>query len=160
MSERERWIVYPLLFLALGASLRDKLFDQTMSRRIVCQELIVAEDDRGGREPMRVLARIGATEPTATGRPIGNVFVDGQVVVKGTINANNYSMRGIPFGPALRAVLPGVSPADLLRALQESAAALQNSRAPTGAEQPPRGAGEPSVPQPVPPTDGETQPAE
>ena len=25
MTERERWIVYPLLFLALGAALRDKL---------------------------------------------------------------------------------------------------------------------------------------
>ena len=25
MSERERWIVYPLLFFALGAALRDKL---------------------------------------------------------------------------------------------------------------------------------------
>jgi hypothetical protein len=29
MTERERWIVYPLLFLALGAALRDKLVDRT-----------------------------------------------------------------------------------------------------------------------------------
>jgi hypothetical protein len=41
MSDRERWVVYPLLFLALGASLRDKLFDRTSSRVIVCQDLQV-----------------------------------------------------------------------------------------------------------------------
>ncbi len=65
--------------------------------------------------------------------------LDGQVVVDGTINANGYEMRGIPFGPALRAVLPGVSPADLLRALQNSAAAMQNPPALTGPESPPAG---------------------
>lgn len=44
MSERERWIVYPLLFLALGASLRDKLAKQTRSRQIVCEELYVVNN--------------------------------------------------------------------------------------------------------------------
>lgn len=41
MSERERWIVYPLLFLALGAALRDKLINSTESQRIKCQGLMV-----------------------------------------------------------------------------------------------------------------------
>ncbi len=44
MSERERWIVYPLLFLALGASLRDKLAKQTRSQQIVCEELFVVNN--------------------------------------------------------------------------------------------------------------------
>ncbi len=44
MSERERWIVYPLLFLALGASLRDKLAKQTRSQQIVCEELYVVNN--------------------------------------------------------------------------------------------------------------------
>ena len=39
MSERERWIVYPLLFLALGAALRDKLFNLTRSQTVVCESL-------------------------------------------------------------------------------------------------------------------------
>lgn len=43
MTERERWIVYPLLFLALGAALRDKLIKQTFSERIEC-ELLVCDD--------------------------------------------------------------------------------------------------------------------
>ena len=124
MSERERWIVYPLLFLALGASLRDKMFDMTTSRRIVCQELVVAEDDRSGREPVP-LVTISAARPSPDGPPVGTLYIEGQMIVNGTINANNYAMRGIPFGPALRAVLPGVSPADLLHALQQSAAAMQ-----------------------------------
>ena len=39
MSERERWIVYPLLFLALGAALRDKIFNLTQSQTVVCESL-------------------------------------------------------------------------------------------------------------------------
>jgi hypothetical protein len=45
MSERERWIVYPLLFLALGAALRDKIIKTTESQRIKCQGLYVFDSD-------------------------------------------------------------------------------------------------------------------
>ena len=45
MSERERWIVYPLLFLALGAALRDKIIKTTESQRIKCQGLCVFDSD-------------------------------------------------------------------------------------------------------------------
>ena len=63
MSDRERWIVYPLLFLALGAALRDKLarsihsvdvirgaaLDIDLKRgSITCRSLIL-EDDRRRR---------------------------------------------------------------------------------------------------------------
>ena len=44
MSERERWIVYPLLFLALGAALRDKLLQRTWSEQLVCKQLIMIDD--------------------------------------------------------------------------------------------------------------------
>ncbi len=43
MSERERWIVYPLLFLALGAALRDKLAKQTRTKQLVCEQLFVVD---------------------------------------------------------------------------------------------------------------------
>jgi hypothetical protein len=128
MSDRERWIVYPLLFLAIGASLRDKLFDRTTSKSIVCQELIVVGEALGGREPVRILARIGSAESSTPQAPReGQMFVDGQVLVEqlraGSIVSDNYAYRGMPFAPTLRAILPGVSPADLLRALQRSAEA-------------------------------------
>ena len=45
MTERERWIVYPLLFLALGAALRDKLVDRTTTKSIVCQELTIVDEE-------------------------------------------------------------------------------------------------------------------
>lgn len=45
MSERERWIVYPLLFLALGAALRDKIIKTTESQRIKCQGLWVLDSN-------------------------------------------------------------------------------------------------------------------
>ncbi|MCE9548521.1 MAG: hypothetical protein K8T25_23850 [Planctomycetia bacterium] len=52
MIERERWIVYPLLFLALGMSLKDKFVapEDLDASHIVCQDLkvrqLVLTDDR------------------------------------------------------------------------------------------------------------------
>jgi hypothetical protein len=41
MNERERWIVYPLVFFALGAALRDKFMQHVSSKEIECQRLVV-----------------------------------------------------------------------------------------------------------------------
>jgi hypothetical protein len=56
MSERERWIVYPLLFFALGAALRDKLFQRVESREIVCESLKIVDRE----DPTRLLAKLGS----------------------------------------------------------------------------------------------------
>jgi hypothetical protein len=129
MSERERWIVYPLLFLALGAALRDKLFDQTTSKRIVCQELTVVDEEPIGLRPARILARIGKADPTSPGAaPIGYLLVDGQLSVNGVVDAQNYAIGGVPILPSLRAVLTG----DLLRALRQSTQSWQQMNAPKG----------------------------
>jgi hypothetical protein len=85
MNERERWIVYPLLFLALGAALRDKLVDRTMTKSIVCQELLVVDDQPLGREPV-LLARLGSrNQPTAGGVPDGLLELNGQVLLNGDL---------------------------------------------------------------------------
>ena len=42
MSDRERWIVYPLLFLAIGMSLRDKTMP---TKRVLTQKLVVLNDN-------------------------------------------------------------------------------------------------------------------
>ena len=146
MNERERWIVYPLLFLALGAALRDKLIDRTTTKSIVCQELIVVDEQPLGREPV-VLARIGRQDaedgnqspggelllngqfaivdpgpagpnqtvkkvvrigrgPAKGGPTIGYIWLAGEMVVNGPINAMYYAYQGVPFAPALRRVLP------------------------------------------------------
>jgi hypothetical protein len=96
MTDRERWIVYPLLFLALGASLRDKLGGRTTNKSIVCQDLRI-EDEAVGNQPPRLLAMIGRTEATATtpSRGVlvinGEVAVDGDVKVNGAIDAKQYA---------------------------------------------------------------------
>lgn len=50
MSPRERWIVYPLLFLTLGIALRDKVIPpkEVSARRIHCGELQSAKVTCGG----------------------------------------------------------------------------------------------------------------
>jgi hypothetical protein len=42
MNDRERWIIYPLLFLALGVALRDKIIKTTASQRVQSESLLVA----------------------------------------------------------------------------------------------------------------------
>jgi hypothetical protein len=124
MSERERWIVYPLLFLALGAALRDKLFDMTTSKRIICQELIVVDEDSLGVQSPRPLARIGRIENPAHGSTTtGFLFVDGQVEVAGPVIARQFAIGGLPYAPGILGVLPP----ELWRALQQSAQGWQKS---------------------------------
>lgn len=114
MSERERWIVYPLLFLALGAALRDKLVDRTLSRDIVCQRLTIVGDDRGGQPP-QPLIELGAAKRASTAQPQrGLVQIDGQLRVQSietsALSSNNYYYRHIPFAPNLLRVMPNPSP--------------------------------------------------
>ncbi|HEY4233210.1 MAG TPA: hypothetical protein VGM76_07275 [Lacipirellulaceae bacterium] len=121
MTERERWIVYPLLFLALGAGLRDKLFDQTRSKSIECQDLTVSAEERAGH-PAIPLARISAIERSATDKtPAAQMLLNGQIVVDSIrasavyadrVFADNYVYHGIPFAPTILRAMPGtVSPA-------------------------------------------------
>jgi hypothetical protein len=56
MSERERWIVYPLLFFALGSALRDKLLQRIESKEIYCESLKIVDPEN----PTRLLAELGS----------------------------------------------------------------------------------------------------
>jgi hypothetical protein len=81
MNERERWIVYPLLFLALGAALRDKLVDRTTAKSIVCQELSIVDEEPTGREPQRTLVRIGRTKPQPGGKSAALMQMNGDLEI-------------------------------------------------------------------------------
>jgi hypothetical protein len=64
MSERERWIIYPLLFFALGAALRDKFThevrtDRMIAGQVVCEELLVTDSEK----PDRVVAKLTSNPP-------------------------------------------------------------------------------------------------
>ena len=45
MNSRERWTVYPLIFLALGVALRDKVTSTLDLRTITCEELTIRSHD-------------------------------------------------------------------------------------------------------------------
>lgn len=107
MSERERWVVYPLLFLALGAALRDKLVDRTTAKSIRCQELVVADDSVEGQAE-RWAIKIGHTD-AATPQPViqcvGDIVVDGVVKAK-AVDADQYAFHNVVIPMALQQV-PG-----------------------------------------------------
>jgi hypothetical protein len=111
MTERERWIVYPLLFLALGAALRDKLFDRTTTKSIVCQELTVVDEEPVANRPVRILAKIGRTESASGTPPRGYLLVNGQVEVVDDLVRGPQSapVTLAKLGPAtpIRGVPPG-----------------------------------------------------
>jgi hypothetical protein len=130
MTERERWIVYPLLFLALGAALRDKLSEKTISKVILCQELLVTGEGGAGREG-EVLVHMGAVGRTSADSPlVGQITVNGFIqatemhadaVLAAKVNADNYFFRQLPFGQLLLG--------DILRVLQHQAASAAASAA-------------------------------
>lgn len=95
MNDRERWIVYPLLFLALGAALRDKLAKQTRAKQIVCEQLYLV--DAEGR-PMAVLTGSELRFNPSGGR--GNGFVEAN-----TVDGESLFERGQPVGTAIAARL-------------------------------------------------------
>ena len=49
MTDRERWTVYPLLFLALGVSLKDKLTSTVNTKNLVCNSLQVNDAKTNSR---------------------------------------------------------------------------------------------------------------
>jgi hypothetical protein len=84
MSERERWIVYPLLMFALGAAIRDKLMDRVEAKEIRCESLEIVDQ----QDPTRILARLGIrrasnTDPTQLADRVGELVLvdnDGRLV--------------------------------------------------------------------------------
>lgn len=52
MTDRERWTVYPLLFLALGVAVKDKIAKFVSVSDVYCHRVIVT--DREGREQVLI----------------------------------------------------------------------------------------------------------
>jgi len=84
MSERERWIVYPLLFFALGAALRDKFTQQVRTDRldagqIACEELtckaVNVRDPLNPTRPLAILTSTTATYPDKSTRRLGSLLL-------------------------------------------------------------------------------------
>jgi hypothetical protein len=74
MSERERWIVYPLIFFALGASVRDKILQRVEAKEIICERLSVV-DLQNPNIPLAVLGfqRAPSNDPTQLAERVGRL---------------------------------------------------------------------------------------
>lgn len=107
MSERERWIVYPLLFLALGAAIRDKMLhavetgdlrcERLVAGSIVCEGLQVVDSE----QPTRVVAQLASAEPSGASpdqpqqRFGALVLIDSQGQELCSVTNNRLNVRGI-----------------------------------------------------------------
>ncbi len=74
MTDRERWIIYPLLFFALGAALRDKFThqvrtDELFAGKVWCEELNVIDSEK----PDRIVAKL-SSNPPQRGKPDAERF--------------------------------------------------------------------------------------
>jgi len=73
MTERERWIIYPLLFFALGAALRDKFTqkihtEELQAGKIACEELVVLDSDSPNRPVGKLLSAPSQPNSPSSGR--------------------------------------------------------------------------------------------
>ncbi len=73
MSERERWIIYPLLFFALGAAVRDKILHRVDAKEIYCESLkIIDQQDPTGRPFVELgIQRARSNDPTQMADRVG-----------------------------------------------------------------------------------------
>jgi hypothetical protein len=73
MSERERWIVYPLLLFALGAAVRDKLMQRVEAKEIRCESLQIVDQ----QDPNKLLAELSfkpiSNDPTQLADRVGSL---------------------------------------------------------------------------------------
>jgi hypothetical protein len=95
MSERERWIVYPLIFFALGAAVRDKLLQRVEAKEIVCESIAIVDL----QNPTNVLAELGfrrarPNDPTQLADRVGQLrLVDSEGNDVCEINSNAFFRR-------------------------------------------------------------------
>jgi hypothetical protein len=73
MTERERWIVYPLVLFALGAALRDKFSQHVTTKEltaqhIVCDDLVVRDPNTADRIVAKLTSDAPPSAPPGTPR--------------------------------------------------------------------------------------------
>lgn len=129
MTERERWIVYPLLFLALGAAMRDKIFNLTRTQQVLCERLAVYRDG-DQRFPVAILG-----SERQAGNPLGDMIQVNHIRSR-VIDVDEIRYRGRRVNLS-GATAPAIDPAQFWQWLQENARQQQMQRkSESGAEEP------------------------
>lgn len=136
MTDRERWIVYPLLFLTLGIAVKDKIAGRSTADTVLCNTLVV--HDRKGKEQVVISS-------TPDG---GQVVTLGEKNALGVLVGHTEKLAGLMFvdgrGRLIRslATMPtsGAAPAGPNRPDRET---QEPSREPPAGEQQPQQQDEP-----------------
>ena len=83
MSSRERWIVYPLLFLALWTSLKSKLTRTLIVDEIRCRTLIAEErpGQSGSSDEAGNRVIVGHTDAKSGKKIVGVFLVDRKGII-------------------------------------------------------------------------------
>ncbi len=95
MSERERWIVYPLIFFALGAAVRDKILGRVEVKEIICESVKIVDL----QNPTIALAVLGfqrapSNDPTQLADRVGRLrLVDSDGIEVCDIKSDVYFHR-------------------------------------------------------------------
>ncbi len=118
MSNRERWTVYPLLFLTLSIVLKDKLTKFVNADVVICKTLVVTDRDRNERvvvssNPFGGIVKADSSDPRFNSVLLGH--------------ANN--LRGMGYSDVHGNVFPITF---LVRPAPQPPSSNQNSPAPSG----------------------------
>jgi hypothetical protein len=101
MTERERWTVYPLLFLALGVALKDKMVrsvntDEVHAKKVVCSELVVTSPGSNKQ------VRLASGEVFATGDMKAPALICNAMVIAGANGKEAVTASSNEFGGFVR----------------------------------------------------------
>jgi len=135
MTERERWIVYPLLFLTLGIAVKDKIAGRSTADTVLCNTLVV--HDRKGKEQVVISSTPdGGQVVTLDGKNALGVLVGHTEKLAGLmfVDGRGRLIRSLATMPTSVLAPSGANPPD--RETQEP------SRKPPAGEQEPQQQGE------------------
>ena len=98
MTDRERWTIYPLLFLALGIAVKDKIFrevttDNVLAKKMQCNSLIVT-DPQGAEQVLITATPNGGLIRTRGAMAIVDHSGREQVLLSSTSNGGLIRTRG------------------------------------------------------------------
>jgi len=116
MTDRERWTVYPLLFLTLGVAMRDKIFNVVHVDNVQCKSLlcnaVVVTDQKGKQQVVVSSNRAGGVVETVgnSGRPAAVVGHTKQVSGLLFVDAQGNVLPGSIAAPSI--VVPSPRPDD------------------------------------------------
>lgn len=147
MTDRERWTVYPLLFLTLGIAVKDRIINLSKVDTVLCNTLVV--QDRKGKEQVVI-----------TSTPAGGlVRTHGTKTGLNALVGHSDKLAGLMFldasgnllsGPTViqTSVTPGASAAEQGAASEEQSAEEAQSQETLDAKAPDEVPKTPTEPQP------------